>query len=129
MSPFEIVWSTFEFHTTQINALEEEHLSNIAKYQDFIHLIINPTRKERLVLKKEIDACCSKLVTEYKKQIDCIDEMINGVNDDTFNTEEDLKILNSFEIDWDHLIELKTLTIQLMREMEEVKSKINEVLS
>ena len=30
MSPFEIVWSTFEFHTTQINALEEEHLSNIA---------------------------------------------------------------------------------------------------
>tara|TARA_A200000159_G_C7272601_1_gene317946 strand:+ start:279 stop:668 length:390 start_codon:yes stop_codon:yes gene_type:complete len=129
MSPFEIVWSTFEFHTTQINALEEEHLSNIAKYQDFIHLIINPTRKERLVLKKEIDACCSKLVTEYKKQIDCIDEMINGVNDDTFNTEEDLKILNSFEIDWDHLIELKTLTMQLMREMEEVKSKINEVLS
>ena len=129
MSPFEIVWSTFEFHTTQINALEEEHLSNIAKYQDFIHLIINPTRKERLVLKKEIDACCSKLVTEYKKQIDCIDEMINGVNDDTFNTEEDLKILNSFEIEWDHLIELKTLTMQLMREMEEVKSKINEVLS
>ena len=129
MSPYEIVWSTFEFHTTQINALEEEHLSNIAKYQDFIHLIINPTRKERLVLKKEIDACCSKLVTEYKKQIDCIDEMINGVNDNTFNTEEDLKILNSFEIDWDHLIELKTLTMQLMREMEEVKSKINEVLS
>tara|TARA_A100001515_G_scaffold139483_1_gene134153 strand:+ start:4391 stop:4780 length:390 start_codon:yes stop_codon:yes gene_type:complete len=129
MSPFEMVWNTFEFHTNQINTLEREHLSNIAQYQDFVASVINPTRKERLLLKKQIDGCCSKLITEYKKQIDCIDEMVDGVQNNSFETEEDIEILNSFEIDWDHILQLKNLTATLMKEMIQVKSKINEVLS
>lgn len=128
MSPFEIVWSTFEFHTHQINELEKEHLLNMQKYQDFIALVIDPTRKQRLLLKKQINECSSKLITEYKKQIDCIVEMMDGVRNNTFDNKEDLEVLNSFEIDWDHLIQLKTLTMQLMHEMTEVKAKINEVL-
>ena len=129
MSPFEMVWNTFEFHTNQINTLEREHLSNIAQYQDFVASVINPTRKERLLLKKQIDGCCSKLITEYKKQIDCIDEMVDGVQNNSFETEEDIEILNSFEIDWDHILQLKNLTATLMKEMIQVKSKINEDLS
>jgi hypothetical protein len=129
MSPFEMVWNTFEFHTNQINALERDHLSNIEKYQDFINSVIDPTRKERLLLKKQIDGCCSKLITEYKKQIDCINEMVDGVQNNSFETEEDLEILNSFEIDWDNILQLKNLTATLMNEMIQVRSKINEVLS
>ena len=122
MDNLELAWETFEFHSSSISELEEEHIKNLKKVKILINKQVPATKWEKLKLLNKMIACCNKLINGYSKHIDSIDELIrlhNEIEVIPIERETDIQLFN----------ELKSVSATLSEEMKVYKVKLSDILS
>lgn len=121
MDNLELTWETYEFHTNCIAELEEEHIDNLKNVETLLNKTTPVTNIQKLKLRKKAVACCNKLISAYKKHLDCIDELIkihSSECDIPTEREADIQLFN----------ELKNVSATLMEEMNIYREKLSDIL-
>jgi hypothetical protein len=122
MDNLELAWQTFEFHSSTIADLEEQHLSNLKKLKIFTNKQVPATKREKLNLRNKITACCNKLINSYSKHIACLNELIilhDTVHSIPVERETDIQLFN----------DLKSVSATLLEEMKRYKEEVSDILS
>ena len=122
MDNLELAWETFEFHSSAIAELEEQHLSNLKRVKILTNKQVPATDTEKLNLRNKITACCNKLINSYSKHIACLNELIilhDTVHSIPVERETDIQLFN----------DLKSVSATLLEEMKCYKEEVSNILS
>jgi len=110
MDKLELAWDVFDFYTSEICDAEARHLNIISQISNLIENHFDSTKGQRKRLKDKFLNNLSNLLTLYKKQLDCINDLIRLA--------EELKNMPPEKaVDKNTLFTLKNVTSTLLEEM------------
>lgn len=121
MSQFNLLWNTFDFFTNKSYELEKKHASFIEEYHNLTENNINPSHKNKLILRNKLNNSFNSILNIYLKQINSIDDLLNLHI-------EGSDVLESRDVSSKHLLDLRQVTKTLIEAIEAYKIEINEVL-
>ena len=122
MNKLELAWETYEFYTNEILQEEENHVNNIQTLKNFIDATAFPTRQQKSRFKNKCLKTCRSLNQLYNKQVESISDLI-----EIYGNCVDIPLHR--EIDIEHLLTLKNVTVTLMHQIDQYQSQIEEMLS
>jgi ferritin-like metal-binding protein YciE len=110
MDKLELAWDTFDFYTSEICDVEAKHLNIVSQISKLIENHFDSTRSQRKRLRIKFLNNMSNLLTLYKKQLDCINDLIE--------LSEELKDMPPEKaVDKNTMATLKNVTSTLLEEM------------
>lgn len=118
---FDLTWDTYDFHTNEAYAVEAQHQKHLDKYYSFIEKNPNSSLESKLRIRQTINNSFDKIISVYCKQIQSISEIL-----DCHNKGED--ILKDREVELQTLMDLKSVTTNLLAEVKNYQIEINNFL-
>jgi len=121
MDELELAWQTYDFHTSMIYDLEQDHQELISRLNKLFSINLDPSKTKKLFLKKKINKSFNHLLLMYKKQIDAISDLIKIYK-------SDMLIPKEREMNVRYLFDLKNVTATMIEEFKVHRKEINELL-
>lgn len=122
MEKLELAWQTYEFHTSELHSLEEDHLKFMVYYEKYLKRKPKLNYSQKSFIKKRAIKSFSKLLNTYMKQINAISELIQLYS-------SGIEIPDSRSCDLQSLINLLNVTAVLAEEMKMKKKEICDFLN
>lgn len=117
----ELEWQSFEFYIRETEVHEASHMQFIKTIQNFIDANPNPKPYQRKRLISKSQRSTDILLQLYKKQLDCLDKLID------FHS-KNLDISIEREVDVNSLLTLKNTTKTLLYQINHQNQKIIKIL-
>jgi hypothetical protein len=117
----ELEWQSFEFYVRETEVHESSHMQFIKTIQNFIDANPNPKPYQRKRLISKSQRSTDILLQLYKKQLDCLDKLID------FHS-KNLDISIEREVDVNSLLTLKNTTKTLLYQINHENQKIIKIL-
>lgn len=121
----EVLWKTYDFHTSQIATFESIIEEDLSHLRLFLKEDLNPTQKQKSEARDVISHDCDQCLMSYKKQIHVIEELIEAYR---YFLENGVSVPEEREARVSCLEELRDATAELMEGVSDCKAQVQEML-